>query len=142
MTSSLYDYVISKNYRNDPRWKKGLIWAVTLLNSGVILCIIENMFYWVTLQRRSTAELEHYRQWDAIGPLFSGILAFLVQGLFAARSLAVSLAGDEWRAAANLLLLSAIPAGNTEITVSVLHRAGHGCGHHRVDNRRGPVVQV
>lgn len=51
--------------------------------------VMEGSFYWSTLQTRDTASLEEYRPWDSIGPVFSGILAFLVQGVYAYRSFQV-----------------------------------------------------
>ena len=60
------------------------------LNTGVVVQVMGGSFYWTTLQRRSTAKLEEYRGWDAIGPVLSGLLAFLVQGAYAHRSFQVT----------------------------------------------------
>ncbi|KAK4705325.1 hypothetical protein P7C70_g880, partial [Phenoliferia sp. Uapishka_3] len=50
------------------------------------LSFLTYSFHWSTLQERSTHNLETYRPFDAIAPLFSGIIAFLVQTVFAYRS--------------------------------------------------------
>ncbi|KAL8278110.1 hypothetical protein RQP46_009434 [Phenoliferia psychrophenolica] len=60
--------------------------AAVALNTAVVVQIMENSHYWSTLQMRSTAMLEAYRPWDAVGPVFSGLLAFLVQYMYAMRS--------------------------------------------------------
>jgi hypothetical protein len=40
-------------------------------------------------QERSTYNLERYRPWDAVGPITGGMVAVLVQGMFAQRSYCV-----------------------------------------------------
>lgn len=95
--ASFSKYLSSTHFPRDALWRKVLTFAVVGLASVVTLQIIENSFYWSTLQRRSTVALETYRKWDAIGPLFSGLLAFLVQGSYAHRSLGVSASSNVFR---------------------------------------------
>lgn len=85
MLSSLCRYV-QTSYSRDSRRRKALVWIVVLLNTAITAQVLENSVHWTTVQKRSTADLEHYRKWGVVGPVLSGVLALLVQGLFANRA--------------------------------------------------------
>lgn len=87
--SSFAAYLRSAHFSRDVLWRKVITFSVILLNTGVIVQVCENSFYWTVLQRRSTNDLQVYRPWVVVGPILSGILAFIVQGVFAHRALSV-----------------------------------------------------
>ncbi|KAL8278124.1 hypothetical protein RQP46_009448 [Phenoliferia psychrophenolica] len=84
--ASFVRYLQSSFYPRDSKWKKALTWGVVILNTGCAVQIMENTFYWSTLQRRNTTNLEQYNNWGLVSPILSGIIAFTVQGVYAFRS--------------------------------------------------------
>lgn len=82
----LKTYLRSIRFKTDPRWRKGVTFAVLGATFANAVIMAENSFYWTTFQERSTYNLERYRPWDAVGPITGGMVAVLVQGMFAQRS--------------------------------------------------------